>query len=108
MRVENVLTQLNDGCNDVFMKITGAKIRLITDNIIYFDEIGMGIAYVVDDVIRDLKRHYGINQRRIICRDLWGHYDELVIKNGAFYCFNSLEDDDSIISEINEYMEAFR
>ena len=90
------------------MKIRGIKIRLVTDEILYFDEIGMGIAGGIDDLIRDIKKQYGIYDRRLICRDPWGHYDELVLKNGMFYCFNSLEDDDLIIQDINTYLEAFR
>lgn len=87
------------------MKILGAKIRLITDTILYFDEIGIGIGYNVDDFIRDLKKEYGVYNRRVICRDINGHYDEIVLRNGMFHHFQPLANGDEIIDTIKTYFE---
>lgn len=89
------------------MKINNADIRLITDKIIYLEEIGEGITYDIDKFVSELKRFIDPTGRRIICRDDMGHCDELQLdQDGQFYRFIPLPDDDPVIYRINSYFRG--
>lgn len=88
------------------MKIRNAEIRLVTDDILFFEEKGHGICHDIDAFVRDLKRQYGINNRRVICRDKNGHCDELIFKLNMFHCFAALDYDDPILVKIRTYLRG--
>ena len=87
------------------MKIHNADIRLITDDILYFEEINDGITYELEKFIQELKKFIDIGSRRVICRDDAGNYDEMIFEFGDFYRFEVLRDNDSIIKIIKSYLE---
>lgn len=86
------------------MKIYNADIRLITEDLIYFEEMDEGITYDPDSLIRELKKITLIKNRRVICRDDSGNCDELILDtDGQFERFQPLPDDDPVIYRINSY-----
>lgn len=86
------------------MLISGDNhIRLITGHIIYLEDGDKTlIAECVEDVVADLKKLMPLENKRIIYRDRFGDFDEIVIKDGQFSRFLRVESNDPDLVLIRE------
>lgn len=89
------------------MEITGGNhLKIVTEKYLYLED-GPGpdhIAVIIDEVVDELKKLMELDQRRIICLDAYGSYDEIILKDGYFSHYRQLPTDDPLVIEIRAFV----